>query len=133
MQVMPATARLYKVSPERLFDPETSIRLANRILIDIYAALKLPASTSTKDKMSITLACYNGGIGHVTDARKLARKHGENDRSWPVVVKYLELLADPVYYGDAVVRHGRFRGSKETREFVEDVMRSYAEYCKKTS
>ena len=79
--------------------------------------------------MSIALACYNGGIGHIDDARRLARVNGENPNSWEVVLRYLELKADPEFYESDVVRCGKFTGSAQTKAFVDDVMNRYDKYC----
>ena len=80
--------------------------------------------------MSLILASYNGGIGHVTDARRLARQHGENPDSWDVVSRYLRLKAEPEYYQSEVVRYGRFTGSRQTLAYVRDVMGRYDKYCR---
>lgn len=129
MQIMPVVARQFDVPQEQLLDPETNVRLANLLLNEIASTLRMPASVPFKDRMSIILASYNGGIGHVSDARRLARSHGENPNSWEVVSRYLELKADPAYYENEVVRCGRFTGYKQTRAYVNDVMKRYDRYC----
>ena len=130
MQIMPAVARQFDVaSSEELFDPETNVLVANKILNRIYSSLRLPAGIPEKDRMSIALACYNGGIGHIDDARRLARVNGENPNSWEVVLRYLELKADPEFYESDVVRCGKFTGSAQTKAFVDDVMNRYDKYC----
>lgn len=130
MQIMPSVARQFDVaSSEELFDPETNILVANKILNQIYSSLKLPAGIPEKDRMSLALACYNGGIGHVDDARRLARANGEDPNNWEVVLRYLELKADPEYYEADVVRCGKFTGSEQTRAFVDDVLKRYDKYC----
>ena len=78
------------------------------------------------------VACYNGGIGHVNDARRLARVNGEDPNSWEVVLRYLELKADPAYYQHEVVKCGKFTGYRQTRAFVQDVMNRYNKYCRIT-
>lgn len=129
MQIMPVVARQFDVPQDQLLDPETNVRLANLLLNEIASTLRLPASVPERDRMSLMLASYNGGIGHVSDARRLARSHGENPDSWEVVARYLELKADPAYYEDEVVRCGRFTGYKQTRAYVDDVMKRYDRYC----
>ena len=98
MQIMPSVARHFEVPLDRVSDPETNVWLANKLMTEIMSTLRLPESISEKDRMSIVLASYNSGIGHVTDARRLARLHGENPNSWEVVARYLTLKAQPEYY-----------------------------------
>lgn len=129
MQIMPVVARQFNVPQEQVLDPETNVRLANLLLNKIDKTLGLPASTPYADRMSLILASYNGGIGHVTDARRLARHHGENPNSWEVVARYLELKGDPAYYESEVVKYGRFTGYKQTAAYVRDVMKRYDRYC----
>ena len=129
MQIMPVVARQFNVPQEQICDPETNVRLANRLLNQIASTLRLPATTPYRDRMSIILASYNSGIGHVTDARRLARSHGEDPNSWEVVARYLELKSDPAYYESEVVKCGRFTGYKQTKAYVNDVMSRYNRYC----
>lgn len=129
MQIMPSVARQFDVPQEQVLDPEINVRLANRLLNEIASTLRLPSNTSFEDRMSLILASYNGGIGHVSDARRLARAHGEDPNSWKVVARYLQLKAQPEYYTQEVVRCGRFTGFQQTRAYVSDVMRRYNKYC----
>ncbi len=130
MQIMPVVARQFNVPQEQVLDPETNVRLANLLLNKIAQTLRLPASTPYEDRMSLILASYNGGIGHISDARRLARSYGENPNSWAVVSRYLQLKADPAYYEHEVVKCGRFTGYGQTSAYVTDVMKRYAKYCR---
>lgn len=131
MQIMPATARQFDIPQERVTDPRTNVRLAAKLLKKIERSLRIPASTPFQDRMSIILACYNGGIGHVFDARRLASKYGADPNSWADVSVYLALKAQPAYGDDEVVECGSFKGSGQTLAFVGKVMDKYQSYCKK--
>ena len=130
MQVMPIVGKQFNVAKEHLADPETNIRLAGKLLNKIDATLKISPSTPESDRMSIILACYNGGIGHVSDARRLAKSNGENPNSWEVVARYLKQKADPAVYESELVKYGKFTGSRQTEAYVREVMKRYDIYCK---
>ena len=128
MQIMPIVGRQFNVDKEALADPETNIRLAGKLLRQIDKILKLSPATPANDRLSIILACYNGGIGHVTDARRLAKSNGEDPNSWEVVARYLKSKADPEVYESELVRHGKFTGSSQTEAYVKEVMKRYDIY-----
>ena len=128
MQIMPIVGRQFNVNREAIADPETNVRLAGKLLRQIEKTLKLHPSTSQSDRISIILACYNGGVGHVADARRLAKSNGEDPNSWEVVARYLKLKADPEIYQSDLVRHGRFTGSRQTIAYVREVMQRYDHY-----
>ncbi len=130
MQIMPVVARQFNVPADEVLDPETNVWLANQLLNRIAEMLRLPAGVPLRDRMSLVLASYNGGIGHVTDARRLARRNGENPDSWEVVARYLQLKAEPEYYRSDAVRYGRFTGSRQTLAYVRDVLGRYDKYCR---
>lgn len=130
MQIMPSVARQFGVPQEEVADPVTNVWLANRLLDRIDSMLGLSASVPEQERMRLVLASYNAGIGHVADARRLARSRGENPDSWSVVARCLELKADPANYGAGAVRNGRFTGARQTRAFVADVMDRYDRYCR---
>ena len=129
MQIMPIVGKQFNVEKEHIVDPETNIRLAGKLLKQIDKTLKLSPDTSANDRMSIILACYNGGIGHVSDARRLAKSNGEDHNSWEVVARYLKMKADPAVYESELVRHGKFTGSRQTEAYVREVMKRYDFYC----
>ena len=130
MQIMPSVARQFDVPAGDIANPETNIWLANKLMSKIMNTLRFPEGTPEKDRMSIILAAYNGGIGHVNDARRLARSHGENPDSWETVARYLALKALPEYYEQQEVRCGRFTGGSQTRAYVRDVLKRYDRYCR---
>lgn len=130
MQVMPIVARHFKVPVSHLHNTETNVRLACRLLTEFEKTLRIPESTPESDRLSIILASYNAGLGHVQDARRLAKADGANPNSWAVVSNYLKLKANPAYYTRSEVKAGRFNGSRETLGFVELAMSKYAHYCK---
>lgn len=74
------------------------------------------------DRLKLALASYNIGLGHVYDAREIARQKGLDPDRWSSLVKTLPLLQQPDYYRDA--RHGYCKGSQPVR-YVERVMFYY--------
>lgn len=130
MQVMPIVGKQFNVDKEHIMDPETNIRLAGKLLNEIDDIMRFSPSTPANDRLSIILACYNGGIGHVSDARRLARSNGEDPNSWEVVARYLDMKADPAVYESELVRYGKFTGSRQTKSYVREVMQRYDTYRK---
>ena len=129
MQIRPVVARHFKVPVESINDTETNIRLAGMLLSELNDMLRMPSSTPEQDRLSIILASYNAGIGHVLDARRLARSEGANPNSWAVVSRYLQLKSTPDYYQKELVKCGKFTGSGQTLSYVSQVMRKYNQYC----
>lgn len=129
MQIMPRVAEQFNVPQEEAFEPEMNIRLASKLLNKINRSLKLSDSASEEDRLSLMLASYVGGIGHVRDAQRLAAKYSEDPEDWEVVSRYLELKGQPEYYEDSVVRCGRFTGIKQTLAYVRNVKSHYDKYC----
>ena len=132
MQIRPIVARHFNVPVEAIADTETNIRLASKLLTELGRMLRIPASTPEDDRLRIILAGYNAGVGHVLDARRLARAEGANPNSWESVSRYLKLKADPAYYTKSVVQNGKFSGSGQTLSYVDEVMRHYYKYCSLT-
>ncbi|MBQ8366667.1 MAG: transglycosylase SLT domain-containing protein [Alistipes sp.] len=129
MQIRPVVARHFNVPVEDIADTETNIRLAGMLLSELDTMLRMPQGTPTEDRLSIILASYNAGIGHVLDARRLARYEGANPNSWADVSRYLKLKSEPQYYELDVVKNGKFTGSGQTLHYVSEVMRKYQQYC----
>ena len=130
MQIMPVVCRHFDVDEEQIIDPMTNVRLAGWLMAEIERSLRLPASIADEERMGIVLAGYNCGVGHVSDARRLARAAGDNADSWRVVVRYLELKSLPEYYRREEVRSGRFGNGRLTLAYVSSVLAKYRQYCR---
>ncbi len=129
MGLMPATAATMGVTGNDIFVPETNIRIGTEYLkklIDMFSSVE-----DETERIKMALASYNGGIGHVSDARALAEKYQANKNVWEGnVEKYIELKRLEQYYKDPVCRAGYFRGD-ETVNYVRDVMSRWQGYKEK--
>ena len=124
MQVMPSSAKAVGVEPSALFDPETNLIAATRILKRMESALEDKISDK-EERVKFLLASYNSGLGHIYDSMALAKSHGLDPEKWLGNVSVgVQMKARPEFYSDPVVKHGYFRG-KETLEFVDNVIDAY--------
>ena len=124
MQIMPATARAFGVSPEQLVNNEVSIKLASEIIgrLDQSLASKVP---DPDERINFLLAAYNSGLAHILDAIALAREVGLDPTKWNGNVENALLLkSNPDYYNNPVVKYGYFRG-RQTTEYVRSVRDFY--------
>jgi membrane-bound lytic murein transglycosylase F len=77
-------------------DPEQSIRGGAayfRKLLD-----RIPTGYHGHDRWNVALAAYNVGLGHIYDARRLARQRGRNPDFWLTLKEVLPLLSQERYY-----------------------------------
>ena len=124
MQVLPDTGKLF--GAEQLHDPEVSIEVGVRYLAWLHE--RLEPELSVQDRMWFALAAYNAGLGHVEDARKLARKMGWDHNRWfQNVERAMMLLQRRAFYQRA--EHGYVRG-KETTEYVRAIRDRYFAYTR---
>ncbi|MBF0286075.1 MAG: membrane-bound lytic murein transglycosylase MltF [Magnetococcales bacterium] len=70
----------------------------------------LPAEIVEPDRTWAALAAYNIGLGHLLDARELARRQGRNPALWHDLRKVLPLLAQRSHYES--LRFGYARGGE---------------------
>jgi membrane-bound lytic murein transglycosylase F len=130
MGIMPQTASSLGVSPDSLANPEISIMTGVKCLIEFsryFAGVK-----DSSERIKFTLAAYNAGNGHITDARKLALKYGRNPDIWDDhVAEYIRLKSEPEYYNDSLCNHGYLRG-RETFGYVKEVIARYRVYKSKS-
>lgn len=126
MGLMPATAASLGLEREELLEPAKNISAGAeylRNLLDIFRGI-----SSSNERIKMALAAYNGGIGHISDARALARKYGSDDSIWEGhVERYIQLKRLEQYYTDPVSKSGYFRGD-ETVRYVSDVMGRWEYY-----
>jgi membrane-bound lytic murein transglycosylase F len=129
MQIMPGTARANGVDPAALINPETSIRVAVKILQSLDRTFAPYVSDKTQ-RQKFIIAAYNSGGAHILDAIALAQKYGRNAQVWTANVEDALLLkAHAEYYNDPVCKYGYFRG-RQTVEYVNQVMSFYQQCVK---
>ena len=75
-----------------------------------------------EDRLRISLAAYNIGQGHMSDARKLAARMKLNPDQWSSLSKILPLLRYKKYYKKA--KYGYCRGT-EPVEYIKQIMIYY--------
>ena len=81
--------------------------------------------SAPKERLRFTLAAYNAGVGHVTDAMKLAQKYGKKPQVWYSNVEEAILWKmRPEFYNDPVCSFGYCRGT-ETLNYVRQVENAY--------
>ncbi len=124
MQIMPSTARGYRTPVNQLNNPETSVRVASRLITDLDSYL-VDLVPNDAERIKFVMAAYNAGIAHVYDAIRLAEKYGLDPQKWDDnVSKAMLWKMNPKYYNDPVVRYGYSRGS-ETVAYVERITDFY--------
>jgi membrane-bound lytic murein transglycosylase F len=124
MQFMPSTAEYFGVN--HITDPQTQIRAGARYLK--WLENRFEDISDPEQRIKFTIASYNAGIGHVIDARNLARKHGKDPNVWDNNVDFFILnKSNPDYYCDTTVKYGYFRGV-ETFKYVNQIMQRYKHY-----
>jgi membrane-bound lytic murein transglycosylase F len=123
MQFMPTTADYFGIALNEM--PIRQIEAGVGYLKwieDRLDSFNIPKNEEVK----FVLAAYNAGIGHVLDARNLARKYGRNPNIWDDNVEYF-ISNKAQFAGDPVVKYGSLKG-KETTRYVEEIMERYQHY-----
>lgn len=124
MQIMPKTAAGYGFSEEDLSDPEKSVYIASLILSKSNKFLQSYISNPA-ERLRFCLGAYNAGMGHVTDAMRLAQKYGKKPQVWYSNVEEAILWKmRPEFYNDPVCSYGYCRGT-ETINYVRQVENAY--------
>ncbi|MDR2918136.1 MAG: transglycosylase SLT domain-containing protein [Tannerella sp.] len=131
MGIMPATAVGLGFNTEDMKNPEKNLQAGIECIQRFRRGFKdVPDPI---EKIKLTLASYNAGIGHIYDAQQLAHKYGKDPNIWDEnVAEFIRLKSDPVYYTDSICKHGYLRGT-ETYNYVTEVLERYKYYKEKTS
>lgn len=125
MQLMPLTAK--ELGCYRPFDPDENIKAGVKYMYRLRKRFK--NNVSANDKICFALASYNGGYGHVIDARKLAAEQGLNPNRWTAnVAKAFEQLSRKKYSKRA--RYGSCR-SDIIINYVNNIFIRYYQYAQK--
>ncbi|MCT4599750.1 MAG: transporter substrate-binding domain-containing protein [Marinifilaceae bacterium] len=125
MQIMPNTADMVKI--DSIDTVEGNLEAGVRYIKYLNKQLK-KALRDTTDIIPFILASYNVGLGHVLDARRLARKYGKNPDKWFQNTDFYILnKSQPLYYKDNLSRYGYCNG-QEPYKYVEDILDRYKQY-----
>jgi membrane-bound lytic murein transglycosylase F len=128
MGIMPATAEAFGFSSAELDNPEVSIYVGVECLRSFHRSLA--SIQDPAERIKLTLASYNAGLGHINDAQRLAGKYGKSPQVWEDnVAYYIRMKSEPKYYNDPVCKFGYLR-SIETLNYVHDVLLRYEHYKK---
>ena len=124
LQVMPKTGKEFGFT--NLKEPKTGLHAGIKYMQ--WVQNRFDSELPVKDRMWFTLAAYNAGIGHVRDARRLARRMGWNANRWfNSVERAMLLLRLKKYYRQS--RYGFVRG-REPVHYVRNIKQHYEAYSK---
>lgn len=104
MQITEATADFLEVKDRT--DPRESVVGGARYLRSLHD--RIHESVTEPDRTWFALAAYNVGLGHLLDARDIARRQGKDPDLWTNIKPALQLLSDPEWYTET--KHGEARG-----------------------
>jgi len=100
-----------EVGVKSRLDPLQSINGGAKYLARLIK--RIPQSVTGKERIWFALAAYNVGMGHVYDARTLARRLNKNPDVWHEVSEIFPLLTQKKYY--KTLKYGYARGREPVR------------------
>ena len=126
LQVLPRTAKEFGY--QKLREPEQGLQAGLHYLD--WLKDRFEDDLSVQDRMWFALASYNAGVGHVRDARRLAKKMGWDSNHWFNNVERAMLLLSKRKYAKQS-RHGYVRG-REPVKYVREIRDRYRAYVRLT-
>lgn len=114
MMLTNATAKLLGIKDR--IDPEQSIVGGTRHIKQMIKFV--PKEVEGENRLKFALAAYNIGMGHIHDARRLAKRLGYNQNIWSDLKQVLPLLSKKKYY--KTLKYGYARG-EEPVKYVESI------------
>jgi membrane-bound lytic murein transglycosylase F len=133
MQIMPLTQieLAEKLGVQEASTPRNNIRAGIYHLKWLYSNF---SDVPKQDRIRLTLAAYNAGLGRITDAQKVAAYLGNDPHKWSAVRAALPFLSKKDYtlhsriWSDGYPPSGYFRDWQQTVDYVSKVMKRYDEY-----
>jgi len=123
MQFMPGTAKQYGI--EHKANASTQLETGVKYLLWLDEKMK-DNKIPDNERVKFILAAYNAGIGHVIDARNLAKKFGKDPNVWDNNVDFF-IQNKSEFSADSTVRFGSLKG-KETYNYVNEILKRYEHY-----
>ncbi len=122
MQLMPATAK--ELGCRNPYDPNDNVNAGVKYMFRLRR--RPDGKISEIDRVCFALASYNGGYGHLIDARRLADEMNLDPNRWnDNVEKSLSLLSKRKYYSRT--RYG-YCNSKIVTAYVREIINRYKHY-----
>lgn len=118
--MMLTNAAASEVGVSNRLDPKQSIFGGARYLV--MQRQRLPERIEQPDRMWLTLAAYNIGLGHLMDARRLLKARGRNPNLWVNVSEALTWLTQQKYLDET--RYGYAPGYQAV-EYVGNIRAYY--------
>lgn len=132
MQIMPITESglTEKLGVKDARSPSNNIKIGTFHFRSLYRIFR---NAPEEDRIRLSLAAYNAGLGRILDARQIAAYLGSDPNSWEGVKKALPLLSRSYYtlhqsiWDEAKPPSGYFRNWRQTTKYVEKVLEHYEE------
>lgn len=125
MQLVPETG--HRFGANDLTNPSESI-MAGVKFLKFLDRLWAKTIEDKDERIKFVLASYNVGLGHVVDARELAKKYNMDPHKWDGNVEYYLLMkSKPEFFRDGVVESGYCRG-EEPVNYVREILSRYDQY-----
>jgi membrane-bound lytic murein transglycosylase F len=133
MQISPVTGEEVAgvLGLEDVTRPQNNIKGGIFYLRQMYDLLGAPDET---ERLRLSLAAYNAGVGRIYDAQRLAAYLHEDPTSWQSIKDALPLLSKRYYtlhknvWADAKPTSGWFGDAGETVAYVDAIMEYYDDY-----
>jgi membrane-bound lytic murein transglycosylase F len=133
MQIMPLTQIeiAEKTGVEETYTPRNNIRAGIYHLKSLFVMFK---NSPREDRICLTLAAYNAGLGRVQDAQKIASYMGNDPHKWSSIRVALPFLSKKNYtlhsrvWTDGCPPNGYLHSARQTVEYVDNIMKCYDHY-----
>jgi membrane-bound lytic murein transglycosylase F len=133
MQIMPLTQIEIeeKIGVDETSTPRNNIKAGIYHFKSLFAIFK---NIPREDRICLTLAAYNAGLGRVQDAQQIASYMGNDPHKWSSISAALPFLSKQNYtlhsrvWSDGRPPNGYLHSARQTVEYVENIMGCYDRY-----
>jgi membrane-bound lytic murein transglycosylase F len=133
MQIMPLTQIeiAEKIGVEEASTPRNNIKAGIYHLKSLFAMFR---HIPREDRICLTLAAYNAGLGRVQDAQKIASYMGNDPQKWSSISAALPFLSKKNYtlhnrvWNEGCPPNGYLHHARQTIEYVDNIMSCYDRY-----
>lgn len=122
MQVMPIVYREQNVPIED--HPTTNMKVGLAHFKNLHGRI---SAETAEDRIKMTFAAYNAGMGHLRDAQQLARAKKLNPKKWSDLAKVYPMLEIPYVYKS--FKSGYCQG-RNVVDYVKKVSKQYEKFQK---